>query len=224
VNPALRLSAAHVFVSSLESPALSDDDDHHLRRVLRIGPRDQLTISDGLGAWANALLSEAAGLQRTGEIVHEPAAAPTCVACAIAKGDRPEWVVQKLTELGIGQIVLFEAVRSVVRWDASKRERQLVRLRKVALEASMQSRRVRLPEVSVLSWREVLQLPGLAVAEPGSPGVINDSVRSVVIGPEGGFDPSELDHHLATVGLSEQVLRVETAAIVAAVQLAATRH
>jgi 16S rRNA (uracil1498-N3)-methyltransferase len=141
------------------------------------------------------------------------------VACAIPKGDRPEWIVQKLTELGIDRIVLFEATHSVVRWDGAKVQRNLERLRRVAVEASMQSRRVWLPTVEVLSWAAVLALPGVALAEPGSVGLVDEAVESVVVGPEGGFSAAELAAGVPTVSLGDRVLRVETAAVVAGVLL-----
>ena len=56
--------------------------------------------------------------------------------------------MQKLTELGVDRIVPFVAERSVVRWDADKADRNVERLRRVAREAAMQSRRTWLPEVA----------------------------------------------------------------------------
>ena len=51
MNPHLRGSAAHVFVESLDSPVLSDDDSHHLFRVLRLRDGETVTVSDGRGSW-----------------------------------------------------------------------------------------------------------------------------------------------------------------------------
>jgi 16S rRNA U1498 N3-methylase RsmE len=56
VNPVLRGSAAHIFVDSLGAPQLSGDDDHHLRRVLRIRDADVITVGDGAGRWVVARL------------------------------------------------------------------------------------------------------------------------------------------------------------------------
>ena len=65
---------------------------------------------------------------------------PSTIAVAIPKQDRPEWLVQKATELGIDRIVFLHAERSVVRWDGARAERHLTRLARVAGEAMMQSR------------------------------------------------------------------------------------
>ncbi len=99
MNPVLRGSAAHVFVESLAAPELSDDDEHHLRRVLRIRDSDVLTVSDGAGRWATARLT-AGGLIVDSAITDEVPRPPAVVISAIPKGDRPEWIVQKLTEVG----------------------------------------------------------------------------------------------------------------------------
>lgn len=222
MNPLLRRSAAHVFVDSLDAPVLSSTDEHHLRRVLRVGAGDALTVSDGAGRWVPAVLGPG-GVVPTAEVVVEPPVVPRTVAVAVPKGDRPEWIVQKLTELGIDRIVLFEAVHSVVHWDAAKVQRNVERLRRVAVEAAMQSRRVWLPTVEVLSWAEVLALPGVALAEPGALQGVDESVETVVVGPEGGFSAAELSTGAPTVSLGEHVLRVETAAVVAGVQLAMGR-
>lgn len=213
----LRQSAAHVFVSSLDAPSLSDDDQHHLLKVLRVKSTDQITVSNGLGAWITATMNKDGDVRATSELfVVEPPRWSLCIAFAPVKGEKPEFIVQKLTELGIDEIIpLAPTARSVVRWDVNKAEKQTGRLQRVANEASMQSRRVWLPVV-----HPVTQLAGLvsrsevAFAEPG--GVEVAAVhRTIVVGPEGGFDPDELDGLVGRVSLGESVLRAETAAIVA---------
>ena len=69
------------------------------------------------------------------------------MAFAPVKGERPEWVVQKLTELGIDRIVPLRTERSVVRWTGERGQATVERLRRVAREAAAQCRRVWLPEV-----------------------------------------------------------------------------
>ena len=235
MNPALRETAAHVFVESLDAPELDDDDRHHLVRVLRIRPSDRLSVTDGTARWAVARLVDGA-LSLVDGIHAEGAAVPTAdsvltIGSAIPKGDRPEWIVQKLTELGLDRIVLFEAARSVVRWDERKRALQRGRLRRVAREAAMQCRRLSLPVVDVVTWGDVLELPDLALAEPGgragwwvpSDEPSKPAVRTVVIGPEGGFSPDELARVPDHVALLPTILRVETAAIAAGALLVASR-
>jgi 16S rRNA (uracil1498-N3)-methyltransferase len=145
---------------------------------------------------------------------------------AVAKGDRPEWAVQKLTELGVDRIIPVTAARSVVRWDPDRADRHLTRWRAVARAAAMQSRRLVLPVVEELvSLPDLLaeRHPGVALAEPGgaAPGLDRPTV---LVGPEGGWTDEELAGAVPTVDLGPTVLRTETAAVVAGTLLAALRH
>jgi len=233
VNPVLRHAAAHVVVDSLDAPVLSSADLHHLARVLRIRASDMVTVTDGIGRWREVRFDHGALVPVGPVCVADPAprvgTTALTIGCAIPKGDRPEWVVQKLTELGLDRIILFETARSVVRWDARKRLTQVERLRRVAREAAQQSRRLVLPVVDVLTWGDAVALPAVALAEPGAPlgwwrvgdGPSTDRVRSVLVGPEGGFTDEELAACPRRVGLSVGVLRVETAALAAGVLLTA---
>jgi len=198
----LRKSSAHVFINSLASPVLEQDDAHHLLKVLRITEHDVVSVCDGRGSWITAKLD------KHGEL-HPVAFAPV-------KGEKPEVIVQKLTELGIDQIIpLAPTRRSVVKWDDARATKNEERLRKIAREAAMQSRRTWLPSIhSITSLADVLAMPGCAIAEPGGVEISRDH-HIVVIGPEGGFAPDELTTQVPTVSLGESILRAETAAIVA---------
>jgi 16S rRNA (uracil1498-N3)-methyltransferase len=219
VNPALRGAAAHVFVESLAAPQLDAADEHHLRRVLRIRSSDAITVSDGAGSWAAAGLS-AAGLLLESPVVAEPQPARSVVLSAIPKGDRLEWMVQKLTELGATTIGFVDCARSVVRWDPDRAERQLVRLRTIARQAAMQSRRVWLPDVGHIgAFADAARAANTALADPDGVPQIPPGRDTIIVGPEGGFTPEEMALNAARVALSPHVLRIETAAVVAAVML-----
>jgi 16S rRNA (uracil1498-N3)-methyltransferase len=216
VNPALRHSAAHVFVASIDAPELDELDAHHLLRVLRLRDGETVSVSDGRGAWRLTTLSGGV-LVPVGE-VHRGDAGDRpvrTVITAIPKGDRLEWMVQKLTEFGVDRVVLLHAERSVVRWDDARAGKQLPRLQRIAKEAAMQSRRTWLPEVAPpVRFADAAALPGAAIAEPGAPRLGDHSV--VIVGPEGGFAESELAAGLPAVSVADTVLRVETAAVAVA--------
>jgi 16S rRNA (uracil1498-N3)-methyltransferase len=212
----------HVFVVDVEAPELAADDRHHLERVLRLRPGDPVTVADGQGRWRPCRFG--ATVEPAGDVVADPQPMPELtVAFALVKGERPELVVQKLTELGIDRIVAFRAGRSVVRWDETKAAKQVERLRRVAREAAMQCRRSRLPRVDDLaSFDEVLALPGAVAADRGG-APLSLATPTVLIGPEGGWSPEERQRFAATVGLGAQVLRAETAALAAGTLLGALR-
>ena len=221
-----RRAAAHVFVADLGAPELTDDDAHHLGRVLRLRDGEHVTVSDGAGNLRLCIWS-AGSVEPAGEVLVDPAPQPVrCVAFARTKGDKPEWTVQRLTELGIDVIAPFVAAHSVVRWDDDKAARNVERMRRVAREAAMQSRRSRLPQVqAVVPFSQVVTdaPPGsVALAEPGG-GALFEQYTTVLIGPEGGWSEDELDAITDHVTLGGTVLRAETAAVVAGSLLSAAR-
>jgi len=219
---ALRHSAAHVFVNQLDLPVLGDDDQHHLGRVLRLRDGESVTASDGRGQWRACVWRNGA-LEVAGEVV---ASAPPSARCAVAftpvKGDRNEWAVQKLTEIGIDEVIILAPTQhSVVRW--SDADKQLRKLRVVAREAAMQSRRVWLPNiVGLAALHEVCAGDGAAVADPDGV-ALHAGVSLVVVGPEGGFAEEELPAGVPRVQLGDTILRAETATLVAATLLVARR-
>jgi 16S rRNA (uracil1498-N3)-methyltransferase len=218
VNDELRRSAAHILVADVEAPELTDDAAHHVLRVLRVGEREPVTVTDGHGRWRTCHITNAT-LRAIGDVVvvardH----VPSTIAVAVPKQDRPEWLVQKATELGVDRIVFLHAERSVVRWEGDRAERHRARLAAAAAVALMQSRRVWLPEVAG-PFPAADVLPGGVAAEPGGRAV-TFADRLIAIGPEGGWTAGELALAQDRVELGDAILRVETAALVACVELA----
>ena len=221
MNEELRRSAAHVFVDDLTRPELNHDDRHHLERVMRLRRGEIVSCSDGRGQWCLTQFGE--DLQIVGESYQvSPPQQLLTVAVVPVKGDRTELAVEKLVEIGIDRIVILEPTdHSVVRWPSEKRDQMMQRFNRIGRAAAMQSRRVFLAEiVGPLSLDDVLAedsgaSPTVAMAEPGGSREWA-GIRTLVIGPEGGFSPSEVSKASRTVDLGGSVLRAETAAIVGA--------
>jgi 16S rRNA (uracil1498-N3)-methyltransferase len=218
-------TAPQVFVEDLDSPVVAAEDRHHLERSRRLRPGDEVVCADGVGGWRRCrfgpTVEPVSGIER----VARPSPVLT-VGFALVKGNRPELIVAKLTELGIDRIVPVSADRSVVRWDPDRAAGHLDRLQRVAREAAMQSRRAWLPEVlgvaSVVALAQSAPGAGVALAEPGGdPPTL--AHPTVLVGPEGGWTDGELAQVETRVGLNAQVLRVETAAITVGALLAALR-
>lgn len=243
----LRRAAAVVFVDDLEAPACRPEDAHHLLDVLRLEGGSEVAASDGRGRFRLCRFPLAAGrgrgrqphlplLEPLGAVHDDPSRAgadpggPTTVAFALLKGERTEWAVQKLTEIGVGRIVPLVTARTVVRLDAPGALRRADRLRRVAREAASQARRTTLPEVAVptrldrfLAEGTLDGLPAppsgaVALAEPGGDD-LSPATRCVVVGPEGGLTLEELALPGLRLGLGRNILRAETAAIVAGILL-----
>jgi 16S rRNA (uracil1498-N3)-methyltransferase len=227
---------AHVFVDDVGSPELGAGDRHHLEKVLRLRAGEVVTAADagGSGRWrlCRFCLGPISGpgsgsqarLEPVGEVSVEPLLLPeVAVAFAPTKGDRPDWAVQKLTELSVDRIVPLVAARSVVRWGGDRAPSAVERLRRVAREAAMQSRRARLPVVEdVMSFSAVAARPGAALAAAGG-GPPSLATPLVLVGPEGGWSPEEAGAGLPTMALGTGVLRTETAAVAAGTLLVALR-
>ncbi len=217
-------TAPHVLVDDVEDPVLTPDADHHLRRVRRLRPGAPCTVGDGRGRWRAAVLGHGVGaVEAAGEVVVVPRPEPALtVAIALTKGAKPDWTVQKLTEIGIDRIVLVAAARSVVRWDDVKAEAQRTRLDVIARGAVEQSRRAWAPSVEgVRSVAEMTAEGAVALDRGGRP--LDHAHSVVLVGPEGGWDDAERGSFSETVGVGENVLRAETAALTAGVLMVSLR-
>ncbi len=233
-SPAAVSSVAHALVDSLDHPQLAETDHRHIARVLRARPGEIVTVTDGRGNWRQGVVptdwsDPSIGLAELGRVHSVAARRAVCVAFALVKADKPETVVQKLTELGIARVVLLSAAHSVVRWDTDKAAKNLVRLRSVAKEALMQSRGVWLPEVSgpvtPAAFVQAEQSGGRIVAAAQFAGAeVSNAIDTILIGPEGGWSAEERSVFGRTVSLSHNVLRAETAAIAAGVLLSSTHR
>lgn len=234
------MSAHHFFLPSIDGDelVLGGDDARHAARVLRIAPGETITVSDGLGAVATATVTDASRTL-TARVVERrfvdrmrPA---LTVYQALPKAGKLEAVVQMLTQTGVAAIVPFRAARSIARWDAAKAKSNVARLRTVAREAAMQSRRAWLCEVGDVI--DIDEIPAgtivlhedaterLASHLPADPpgargGEAAPDTAAIAVGPEGGFDDAEIASFAArgcpAATLGPVVLRTETAPVVAA--------
>lgn len=215
---------------------LDDDEARHLARVRRVPVGAEVELFDGQGRAARAEVVALGRDQATLRLVEHLAPAPNpparvTLASAIPKGERFDWLIEKATELGVERVVPLLTERSTVDPRAAK----LDRLRRVVVEAAKQSRRNTLMALDAPQpwdrWAADALRAGFEhrwLAHPGGPATWRDQALgpeirvALAIGPEGGFTDREVD--LARVagwelaGLTATVLRVETAALVAAAQ------
>jgi len=240
--PADVAASAHLFVDPAAGLAdtvdVGGENGHHLARVLRLRVGEIVTAADGSGGWRPYQVAAVGAdlmvrLDATAGPEREPVLIPAlAVAFALTKGDKPELVVQKLTELGVDRIVPVVAERSVARLDPARAGTALERWRRIALEAARQCRRARLPVVEELRpLPELAGHPAVVVAERGGEaaaalGPPPGGELLVVVGPEGGLTGAEVEKLApwARLGLGPYVLRAETAALASAAVLAAGRR
>jgi 16S rRNA (uracil1498-N3)-methyltransferase len=228
--------------------SLTPAASHHALRVLRLREGAQILVFDGAGHEALATLE---GDLTQGGVVHatlldvrtidREAATSIAVLQALCAQDKIDWLVEKCVELGAARIVLFPAERSVVRLEESRRARREERLREIAIAASAQCGRTRIPSVAIVSsMREAFApVPGQAppavqrwILDPGGDaGFGADALdcrdATFAVGPEGGFTNDELSlahsHGFTSLRLGPRVLRTETAGLAAVAALLALR-
>jgi 16S rRNA (uracil1498-N3)-methyltransferase len=188
--------------------ALTGDEGRHAATVVRLRAGERCYVADGRGR--RALLevthvdrSEVAGT--VVEVVDEPAPDPRLVLVqALAKGDRDEQAIEAATELGVDEVVPWQAERSVVVWRGDRAAKSQAKWAAVVARATKQSRRARIPVTAghvglsalvararasalVLVLHEDATEPLACVDLPDGGDVL------VVVGPEGGITGRELD-------------------------------
>jgi len=219
---------------------LTGDEGRHAVSVKRTGVGEQIELVDGRGTRAVIAVTGVSGKDRlTGVIdcvANEPAPRPTVtVIQALPKAARSELTVDLLTQAGADVIVPWQAGRSVANW-GKKQDKGLAKWRAAARAAAKQSRRSRIPEITpVVDQAAVAALiqaaPLALMLHEDATGKITDQpvaqVDSVVliIGPEGGISPAELDAFTTAgahlVRLGPEVLRTVSAGMVALAALGA---
>ncbi len=238
--------ALHFVVESSTDAATGDTvtltgaEAHHAAAVRRVRVGEEVTIGDGHGVWLGAeceTVSPKEVVVRVVSRVDLPAPQPRiALVQALAKGDRDELAVQAATELGIDEIVPWQAARSVSRWDAAKADKGRARWTAIAREAAKQAHRAWLPDVAGIVTTKQLAARAAAsvvlVLEPTATTRLSelsfgdDRDIVLVVGPEGGIDAGELsalEHAGATlVRLGDTVLRTSTAGPAALAVVSAT--
>ncbi len=211
--------------------ALGVQQSFHIAKVMRMKEEDTIVVVDGAKIAYEATLRKVgpicsaemtSRLERDNEMNTQ-----VTVVMALIKKDKWDFFLMKATELGAARIVPFKAKRSVVKSDDEKLEKKKQRWMRIVEEAAEQSRRQCVPEVSdpmtLKQLKNVMSDVNLIAyeKESGSGKLLRDALKSslsvtIVIGPEGGFEPSEVDELLDMgfdcVSLGKRILRAETAA------------
>jgi len=209
---------------------LDGPEGRHGATVKRIGVGERVLVADGLGRRADAVVEGV----RVGElhlrlnaITQEPQPDPRFVLIqALTKGDRDVQAIEAATELGVDEVIPWQAMRSIVIWRGERAARSLRKWESVVLAAAKQSRRARVPLVSPPANHAAVihRIEGAALAlvlheEAASPlagfGLPPSGDVVLIVGPEGGIGPDELSAFLragaVAVRLGHGVLRSSSA-------------
>jgi 16S rRNA (uracil1498-N3)-methyltransferase len=206
---------------------LTGPEAHHLASVRRFTAGDRITLFNGDG---HEYLAEVLSTDRKRVLlnvlevhaVSRELPFELTMAAAMPKGDRGDFLIEKLVELGVTRFVPLLTERTVVQ----PKDSRLEKLNQAVIEASKQCGRNVLMTIGELTkwsdfarsatgWRAVLH-PGLANARPSEP----CGASMIAVGPEGGFTEEEMNLAEASgwvrLSLGPRILRIETAAITAA--------
>ncbi|WP_028399251.1 16S rRNA (uracil(1498)-N(3))-methyltransferase [Ectobacillus panaciterrae] len=231
------------FVEQIKSneAILTGDDAHHIARVMRMQPGDELYCCAN-GKTALCTIAEitnefvkAAVVQWVEESNELPVF--VTIASGLPKGDKLELVLQKGTELGAAAFLPFQAKRSIVKWDAKKGDKKVERWMKIAKEAAEQSHRAVVPSVyAPVSFKEMVMMGKeydaciVAYEEEAKQGEKANFAKTmeqlqrgqkvlIVFGPEGGLAEEEVrllrEHSFIACSLGPRILRTETAPLYA---------
>ena len=215
---------------------LTGENAQHAR-VLRLKSGESVLVCDGNGRECLCTVSDVSPDQISLVVQHRQeseseASVAVSVYMAFSKGDKLEHVIQKATELGANEIIAFPSARCVSKPDDKSLNKKLERWQKIAASAAEQSGRGRIPQVLTLkSYKEALlrasqadkallfyeneQATTLKMALSTG----NYRTVSLITGPEGGLEPSEVDQAqqagLQVCTLGKRILRCETAPLCA---------
>lgn len=228
LGPPLR-SLPRIFLPGadpLDAIELPKEEVDKLRKVLRLEEGDLIAVLPNDGSLVRCQFRERKAWPVGIEWPQTEPRKRVTLAQALPKGDRIDTIIHMCTEIGVSEFVFFGADRSVVKWDAAKRAERLRRLEAVAREAAEQSYRVKLTPVGfeadlLAILRRFPNAVVLSEVEGTERKLSNASAEVVVVvGPEGGWSPRELELiGDRGVTLGPRVLRADTAGPAAAALL-----
>ena len=222
-----------------DTVTITGPDVNHMKNVLRMKPGEALLVSDGTG---NDYQCEIDRLEADRAVVRICQAfcsqmeLPSRIWLfqGLPKADKLEFIIQKAVELGAEAVVPVATKNAVVRLDEKKAQSKRKRWQSIAESAAKQSKRSRIPSVeTVMSLKEAFgfikeqgfdlclipyeQAQGMETMKEALAQVSSGQSIAVFIGPEGGFDESEiklaLEHGVRPVSLGKRILRTETAGL-----------
>lgn len=219
-----QVSASHVG----DVVVLTGAEAKHAAVVRRLRVGETVTVGDGAGAWCQGVVEDVASTHVDVRVTdRSDRAAPSrrlVLVQALAKGDRDELAVQAACELGIDEVVPWQASRSVSRWEGPKAAKGRERWASIVREAAKQAHRPWVPAVTepvkLAALVERAATQRVLVLDPTAENRLSDISDDgrdlvLVVGPEGGIAPDELERLDAAgaerVRLGDTVLRTSTA-------------
>lgn len=236
----------HFFVEpsqiSDKSVIITGEDVNHIKNVIRLKVGDEISISNGIDGrdyrCGIASMTDTEVFCELRFIKEDGVELPSKVYLfqGLPKGDKMEFIIQKMVELGVFEIIPVAMKRCVVKLDDKKAKSKIARWQSISEAAAKQSKRGVVPQIhDVMSYREALEYAkemdvklvpyemeetldgasGMAGTKQIIEGLKPGQSVTVFIGPEGGFEESEIqaaiDAGMKPITLGKRILRTETA-------------
>jgi len=225
---------------------LTGEDAHHIKRVMRQQIGDQLICNHPNGQAAKCTIAEIDEEQvivQVNEWLEADNELPINVTIVqgLPKGNKLELIFQKGTELGATAFQIFEADRSIAKWDSKKADNRYKRYHKIIKEASEQCHRNKMPELKqvdslqsiiansheykhiLFGYEEEAKNKQASRLGRALQQVNHGENILMIIGPEGGFSKEEVEllkaNNATPVRLGKRILRTETASLYALASL-----
>ena len=214
---------------------IDGQDVNHMKNVLRLKVGEQVMINGGDNKDYLCTIAEYQGDIVNLDVVEivdsdRELSAKICLFQGLPKGDKMELIIQKCVELGVNEIVPVAMKRCVVKLDDKKAESKIKRYQSISESAAKQSNRSIIPQINrVMSFKEAIEYAkgmdiaivpyelceGMDTFKNALSMITTGKTVGVFIGPEGGFEPTEisyaLENGITPVSLGRRILRTETA-------------
>ena len=214
---------------------LTKDDAFHLTKVMRARVDDQIeVVADDKLFICDVKSIKPLQIKIRREVKeNNELRCNVILITSLLKGDHTDLVVQKATELGVGEIIFLVSERTIIRFKDSEREKKLERYSRIAKEAAEQSKRLVIPNVfRLIKLDELKNIKAdvKLIAYEEMQGAANDFAEKVsklkdgktiaiMVGPEGGYSKGEVDtamyYGFKKISLGKRILRSETASLYA---------
>ena len=206
---------------------LKNDDYYHIKVVMRLKIGEKVEVVYNQEAYLCKIINNYQ-IEIVKKIESKQAEISTILILPLLKEQKIDLILQKSTELGISEIVFFNAKRSIIKLDEKQELKKIERWKKICKEAAEQSKRVTIPNIKILkNINDLENFEGLKLI--CSTIENNNNLKKVlqankkcvkinmIVGPEGGFEPNEeqniINFGFIPVSLGNTIMRVETVPI-----------
>lgn len=211
---------------------LSENDSYHITKVMRMNINDKVEVVCN----NRLLITEIIELKPLVKVnaIEEISESnilkyDITIVQSLVKEQKMDYILQKLTELGVSKIIPYRASRSIIKLD-QKEDKKIMRWQTIVKEASEQSKRIDIPKIeNVVNLSNLVKLSDYDIKILCTVNETSQNLKKVlsnissgakmlfVIGPEGGFTNEEekilSDNNFVSVSLGNSVLRTETSSI-----------